>query len=94
MTKIKKWLDEQGIAYTLERGAHTLEVIRIMIEPNCTWENGFGESMQYDKRISIWKDRKVYLISETIGYNQVHTIYSSKQDNIVEELQRRFKEEK
>lgn len=90
MSKIKKWLEAQGIQYTVKEDA----IISIILEPDCIWINGFGEPMRYDKKISIVKNTyKDYIVTEITGYSMHHRLcWTGKQDEVIRVLAERFKE--
>jgi len=89
MSKIKKWLLQSGIAFEEINGR-----IIIMLEAGCTWINGFGEQMMYDRAISIYKNTYgKYIAVETTGYSMSHRlVWSTKQDTVIQCLQERLKE--
>ena len=87
MTKIRKWLDDNGIAY--EYDGH----ITIYLERDCIWVNGFGEDMRYNKLIAVYQNTySKYIVREITGYSMSHQIiYTSKQDSVIDALNTRLK---
>ena len=57
MNSILKWLNENDIKYQ-HTNKGTDQYIKIVLEPNCTWFNGFGQEMVFAKYISIQFQRR------------------------------------
>lgn len=97
MSKVIKWLQENGIDFTVEEYSHS-KTIRIILEKNCIWVNGFGENMYYDKDICVryGKGYKDYYVRELTGYNTSRILlkYSTRANDVIKALERRFKEGK
>ena len=91
MKKIMKWLDGYGIKYSSSIEGRN-EYITIMLKPDCTWINGFGEPMKYDKKIVVHFSKHFgYSVHEYYGYNLVKTLTTCrKADAVIETLKERF----
>lgn len=90
MTQIIKWLEAQGVGYSVN--PHS---ITIMLEKDCVWINGFGEPMKWDRKIVIYKNPyKEYRAYEMVGYNMSEQLcWTSKQSKVIEALQKRLRKE-
>lgn len=87
MTKIRAFLEAQGIEYSYDKGC-----IVIMLKKDCIWVNGFGEDMHYDKKICISKNTYGdYIVGEVTGYSQGKKLYwGTKQSGVIEVLKNRL----
>ena len=89
MSKIIEWLISHNIDYELSKDG----CITIFIEKDCVWVNGFGEPMNYDKKITIRYDKySGYGVYEQYGYSLTKPIISCKKHELVlEKLKDRFR---
>lgn len=78
MSKIIKWLKEHGIDFEQVREG----CVKILLENDCVWVNGFGEEMKYDKGIAVYKNTyNDYIITETVGYNRISKMFHGTRAN-------------
>lgn len=85
MNQIKKYLDNNGVAWHKFIRLGNQERIVITLEKDNVWVNGYGEEMKWDRTITIhqnsWKKYVAYI--ET-GYNMGQTLaVSGKQSDII-----------
>lgn len=87
MTKIKAFLEAQGIEYSYDK-----DYIVIVLEKDCIWVNGFGEDMHYDKTLSIYKNiYGDYIIIEVTGYSLSKKLFwGTRQTDAIEALKKRL----
>ena len=94
MSKILKWLEEHNISYTIEKMKSVkADRIRIVLEKDCVWINGFGQPMKYDKEITIVKSTSygTYYMQEVTGMSLSKSLCTTtKQTDIITALEKRF----
>lgn len=77
MSRIIKWLTENGIKFEVKHSKYHSDFVAIMLEEGCVWVNGFGEDMVYDRMITIHQDTtyKNYYVKSVVGYNRVENLF-------------------
>ena len=86
MSRIIKWLKENGIAFTESTNENsTCKYITIILEQDCIWINGYNEEMHYDKAINIVysKSYKFYNVIEKTGYSLSKTLVNTSRSDVV-----------
>ena len=94
MSKILKWLEKHNIAYTFGKvKGCKCERITITLEKGCVWINGFGQTMKYNKEITITKSLSygTYHVQEVTGMSLSKGLCTStKQTDVIVILEERF----
>jgi hypothetical protein len=89
MNQIKKFLDNNKVAWNKFIRLGNQERIMITLQKDNVWVNGYGEEMKWDRTVTIYQNtwKKYVAVIET-GYNMNQSFaVSGKQKDIIEKLQ-------